>query len=307
MTGVIDTHVHFWDTGHLRYPWLDNVDELGLPVVYGHGELLGDAAGVKLEGIVHVQAEMSHDLDPVIETEWLDGLTRTSPGETLPMRCIGYANLSDPQLSVVLHRHRKFPFFQGIRQEVWFDPRSTREDLPTTNFLDDPQWRAGFGVLADEGLLFEALAWHSQLPQLAVACAETGIEVVVNHLALHRFADDPREWERNLRDFAQATPRSSIKLSGLGMNSPRFDTDANEWAIRTAIDAFGPDRCMAASNFPVDSHAGGYGEYWVLLRTWISDLDVFEQEAILRGTAMKVYGFEAPTSRTNPASRPRSS
>jgi predicted TIM-barrel fold metal-dependent hydrolase len=93
---VIDTHIHLWDPDRLAYPWLSaGFDEL--PGRYLPRDFQRDAADVNLIATVHVQAEIDHDLDPVLETEWLDEL---ADAHETPTAIIGYADLRDPALAM---------------------------------------------------------------------------------------------------------------------------------------------------------------------------------------------------------------
>ena len=100
---VIDTHIHLWDPDRLAYPWLSaGFDDL--PGRYLPRDFQRDAADVNLIATVHVQAEIDHDLDPVLETEWLDEL---ADAHETPTAIIGYADLRDPALDDVLARQAR--------------------------------------------------------------------------------------------------------------------------------------------------------------------------------------------------------
>jgi predicted TIM-barrel fold metal-dependent hydrolase len=70
---MIDTHVHHWDLGRFRYPWLDDPAFDALREDYLPADYRADVAGAPVQGWVHIQAEVDHQLDPVGETAWVVG------------------------------------------------------------------------------------------------------------------------------------------------------------------------------------------------------------------------------------------
>jgi hypothetical protein len=76
---MIDTHVHHWELGRFRYPWLEAFD--GLRKDYTPADYRADAAEVPVDGWIHIQAEVDHQLDPVAETAWVESSCgATNPG-----------------------------------------------------------------------------------------------------------------------------------------------------------------------------------------------------------------------------------
>lgn len=288
---IVDTHLHFWKLGHLDYPWLADPGAAFLRHDYLPEDLLADAAGLQLAGTVHVQAEMSHDVDPVLETAWLSELAAADHG--IPTAIVGYADLRDDRLADVLDRHQAHPRFRGIRQESWFDPQSTRADVPTVNVLDDPRWVAGLGELARRGLVFDLLVWDHQLPQAAgIFGALPDLPVVLEHtgvltdLALHD------RWSAGLRTFAAQVPQALMKISGLMVPSPSYDPAVLRPLVREVLEIFGPARCILGSNFPVDRAGISYRDLFAFLDDCTSDLSAAERGAIFHGNARRIYRLD---------------
>jgi hypothetical protein len=126
---------------------------------------------------VHIQADVDHDEDPVAETAWVDELADDAlkNGLPAPMACVVYADLRAPDLAATLSRHLHHPLTRGVRQEVWFDPASTRADIPRDDVLADPRWQEGYGTLADHGLSFDVAAWPAQLPASSASPATNAL------------------------------------------------------------------------------------------------------------------------------------
>lgn len=182
MPVIVDAHRHFYDLQRFRYPFLEYPDFAALAKTYVLRDFAADAASVRLVGSVHVQAEVDHDVDPVLETAWLQSLADADdPG--LPSVCVGYADLRRSDLDDVLERHCQYPIVRGIRQELWFDARSNRADIPRVNLLDDANWRRGYRRLAAYGLSFDLLVWPWQLADAAMFFAQApDVPVILNHM-----------------------------------------------------------------------------------------------------------------------------
>jgi predicted TIM-barrel fold metal-dependent hydrolase len=143
---MIDTHVHHLDLERFRYPWMDDPAFDDLRKDYFPADYRADAAKASVEGWIHIQAEIDHQLDPVAETEWVGSLAEegSTSGAPAPLACIVYADLRAADLDDVLSHHCRYPLTRGVRQEAWFDPPSTRADIPRDDLLSDPAWQEGY-------------------------------------------------------------------------------------------------------------------------------------------------------------------
>ncbi|MFI1398549.1 amidohydrolase family protein [Streptomyces sp. NPDC020681] len=208
---VIDAHVHHFDLQKFRYPWLEDPEFSRLRYDYGPGEYVADTTGVLVDSWVHIQAEVDHSTDPVAETAWIDALAAGGPHRG-PVACVGHADLAAPDIAHVLERHCAYTRFRGIRQEAWFDPASTRADIPQRNLLDNEAWREGFRSLAHFGLSFDLLVLPTQLRD-AARLVSSAPEVPVRPVWFYSLTDRSwavvmfRDQEQNAT-VHQAGPRS---------------------------------------------------------------------------------------------------
>ncbi len=292
----IDAHLHLWDLQRLSYPWMAD-PELGvLRQDYLPHDFRRDTAELDVAGVVHVQAEMDHAADPVIETAWLAELAAdVSAGAPVPTVCVGYADLRDPKLADVLDRHAAYPFVRGIRQEAWCDPNSARADILTVNLLEDPAWIRGLRVLAERNLSFELLVFPHQLALAAEVFARLpGLTVLLGHTGVPDPAIDPglELWRAGITRFAREVPQAVLKLSGMGFVSGGAAWTAADLAplVHECIDVYGPDRCLFASNWPVERLATPrYSDVWARYDELTADLTADERAALFVGTAARVY------------------
>jgi predicted TIM-barrel fold metal-dependent hydrolase len=203
--------------------------------------------------------------------------------------------------------------FRGIRNSASFD--ADEEVLGPLNRVEAglygrDDFRAGFKRLAPMGLSFDAWLLEPQLADvidLARAFPDTAI--VLDHVGtpLGRASYEGRlperfeGWRANIRELAKSS-NVTVKLGGLAMafcNFPSFLAEprapseqlAQEWRpyIETCIEAFGPQRCMFESNFPVDLGSCSYATLWNAFKRIAEDYSADEKTALFSGTAAKVY------------------
>jgi predicted TIM-barrel fold metal-dependent hydrolase len=289
---MIDTHVHHWDLELFRYPWLEDPDFEDLRKDYLPADYRADAEAA-VEGWVHIQAEVDHQRDPVAETEWVASLAEegSAAGAPEPLACVVYADLRAADAHNVLSRHCRYPLTRGVRQEAWFDPASTRADIPREDLIHDPAWREGYRALSEFGLSFDLLVWPAQLPRAAAIVADTpAVPVVLEHLGLPDPAADRglRTWRTGVAALAQL-PHAYVKLSAFSLLGTPRDERAVRGVVSELLELFGPQRCMVGSNFPVERLAGDFRSLYELVLACLQDLSVQQRADVLVGTARRFY------------------
>ena len=183
---MIDTHVHHWELGRFRYPWLDDTAFDDLRKDYFPPDYRADAAEMPVDGWVHIQAEVDHQLDPVAETAWVESLAEEASAAGLPgpLACVVYTDLRAANVRDLLSRHCSYPLTRGARQEAWFDPGSTRADIPR-----GLAQRSGLaGRLSSPGgvrtLIRSAGLAHSAAAGRPIAADNPAVPLVLEHLGL---------------------------------------------------------------------------------------------------------------------------
>jgi predicted TIM-barrel fold metal-dependent hydrolase len=289
---VVDTHVHHFDLERFRYPWLEDAEFSALRADYLPADYRADAAETPVTGWVHVQAEVDHALDPVAETAWVNALAEEARADGVPgpLACVVYADLRAPDVHEVLADHSRYALTRGVRQEAWFDPASTRADIPRADLLSNPAWREGYAALAEFGLTFDLLVWPSQLAQAAPIAAEAPtVPVVLEHLGLPDPDDGGmRTWRAGVAALAEL-PHAHVKLSAFGrLGVPRGAQRVRD-VVGTLLDVFGPRRCMVGSNFPGDKLAIGLAAWYELVLGLLEGLSDDDRAQVLSGTAGRFY------------------
>jgi len=265
---IIDAHHHLWDLERHDYPWLKPEtrhpagDLTPLCRSYRLEDFLADARNQDLVASVHLQAAMA---DPVAETAWLQALADAPGSGGFPQAIVAYADLVDPKVESVLERHCQHPNVRGIRFMLNYhedDPLYHMTDRP--DWLADPQWLSGFALLEKYRLSFDLQVYPHQMAEAAaLAARHPGIQLMLNHagLPLRRDAAHLAEWRAAMRTLA-AEPNVAAKISGLGMFEPDWTPASIRPLVLATIEIFGPERCLFASNFPVDRLASDYDAIW---------------------------------------------
>ena len=295
----IDTHHHLWDLEANPYPWLtDPIDHfVGDYSIFRRTYLIShlhaDADGLPLVKSVHVQAEWDHEQDPVGETAWLQSVADSSGSRGMPHAIIGYTDLSRPGAADEIARHAEYANWRGIRHMLnWAeDPKwqfTDRSDL-----MDDAQWRAGYSALAEHGGSFDLQVWPWQLESAARLARDIPeVPVVLDHTGMPRDWDDAgvKVWREGMAALA-ASPNTSVKISALGMFAKEFGKDAIRQFVLDTIDIFGVDRCMFASNYPVDMLFSSYADIWNAYDEITSEAGMTdsERERLFQTNAERIY------------------
>jgi predicted TIM-barrel fold metal-dependent hydrolase len=312
---IVDPHHHFFDgvEGFPSYSLDDFWSDTGTHNV---------EQTVFVECGEHYRKSGSRELAPVGETEWVDAIAgEAADGPKGAARVSAIVGTADPMLGESVERVFEAhlaasPLFRGIRfAAAWAEgddvPRTTNKD--DAFLYDDATFRSAFARLAPLGLSFDAYHYHTQtrsMASLARAFPETTI--VVDHLGtplgIGPFAGRRDEifeaWAKEMSDLA-GCPNVNVKLGGMAMpwngfgwekaarppNSDEFVAVQGRY-YRHAIEAFGPQRCMFESNFPVDKLSLSYAVLWNAFKKIAAGYSEDEKESLFRGTAMRVYRIE---------------
>ncbi|MFJ8630298.1 amidohydrolase family protein [Streptomyces sp. NPDC093568] len=278
---VVDAHHHVWDLSVRDQDWITGPELQPLRRNFSVGDLADEAgpAGVGrtvLVQTVTVAEETPEFLALAAEHELIAGV-------------VGWTDLTRPDVAEELARLRELPggpYLKGIRHQVQGEP--------------DPQWllradvRRGLTAVAEAGLVYDLVVRPHQLPACAKAAAILpGLTFVLDHLGKPPIAAGTREpWATDLRALA-ALPNTACKLSGMVT-----EADLASWTpddlrpyADTVLDAFGADRSMFGSDWPVCTLAATYGEVLDAAAELTSALSDAERTEIFEGTAARVYGL----------------
>jgi L-fuconolactonase len=311
---IVDPHHHLVDranTGRYLLP------ELLADTGSGHNI----AATVYLEWLSMYRADGPVPLRPVGEVEFANGVAAIAASETYGKTrvCAGIFGYADLMLGAQVEEVLEAMIlagggrFRGIRYISASHPdeaaRGSSVNRPAGLLLNG-KVREGFARLHPLGLSFDAWMYFTQLGELVdLARAFPETPIVLDHvggaIGIGPYAGKRdevfAEWKRNIGEVARC-PNVHVKLGGLGMRLFGFDVHAGElppsseqlatlWRpyIETCIEAFGPERAMFESNFPVDKGSGSYQVFWNAFKRIAAGCSAAEKAALFSGTASRFY------------------
>ncbi|MBM3662569.1 MAG: hydrolase [Actinobacteria bacterium] len=279
---IVDAHVHLWDPARTDwYPYLGGSVELDLGDTAGMARRFdlptyrAESTGWNVTGLVNVAAATGpHSIAETLELDRraeADGQPAAIVGGYVPTATVAeIIEQIDTQLAA--------PRFRGVRL-------MGRTDRPVPD-------EAVLGALRDRQLILELMAHSHQLTDAACDLAPVDdLSVVVEHTGWPTSATDDEfaRWSDGLRALADLGDRVTCKLSGLAMPLGSMSPGSLAPWIEFAIETFGPDRCMFASNFPVDGLHGTLQELFTSYATICHGLPADQIDALFAATAERVY------------------
>lgn len=236
-----------------------------------------------------------------METEWdpndpageMDYVAQLIARDGLPTVAVAQAWLDRDDVAAVLESHAARPFVRSVRHK----PRSNvgpADGAP--GGMTDAKWRSGFARLGPLDLSFDLQTpwWHlAEAARLADAFPST--RIILNHTGLpaDRSGEGLSLWRKAMETLADC-PNVAVKISGLGQRGQPWTVAANRGIVLTAIETFGVERCMFASNFPVDSVCATWGQIYSGFQEIVADFTVDEQNALFMDNARRLYRIEVP-------------
>jgi L-fuconolactonase len=279
---VVDAHVHLWDPARTDwYPYLSGGLELDMGDTSGMARRFdvptyrAESAGWNVVKIVNVAAATgAQSADETLE------LDARAEVDGHPDAIIGgiVATGSVADAVALVDRQMAAPRFRGVR------PMGPSADpVPEVGVLE---------ALRDRDLVFELMAHPHQLAAAAEALGGVDdLVVVVEHTGWPR-SDDAEEralWASGMAALAELGERVACKLSGLAMPLGSMRADVLRPWIEPAIELFGVDRCLFASNFPVDGMHGTFDELYTAFAELSAGLDAGSVDKLFAANAERIY------------------
>ncbi len=290
---IIDTHVHFFDMRQkewdLEWSWLapqsdhpilGNIDAIKSQS-FDLTALEGESRFAGVTGFVHVQAAIG-SRDPVTETKWVDHMAMAS---SIPVQIVGHVDLATSQGPRQIEQHLEASArFAGVR-DFSLEPALASGDFSA--------YGPSFKVLTDENLVLDLDCEFQNMPAAKLLAGRNpDMNIVLEHIGFPRRRDDQyfSDWSLGIKTLAEV-PNVMCKISGLGMTDPRFTAKSLQPWLEVCLDAFGPDRLVIGSNWPIDRLYSSYDAIIGLYREFFSQLSIDDQEKIFNLNTKKVYRF----------------
>jgi L-fuconolactonase len=285
----IDSHHHFWNYDAQQYGWIDESMSV-LRRDFGIEQLRGALAPSGIRGAVTVQARQSLE-----ETEWL--LELAEAHEEL-VGVVGWVPLTadETELRPLLERLSERPLLRGVRHVV--------QDEPDERFLLREDFGRGVGMLHSYGLTYDVLIYARHLPHaITFADRQQDQRLIVDHVAKPTIEPQQfdRQWAEQISALAQR-PHVACKVSGMitemrgpegALSVPKIVQQLRPyWDV--VLEAFGPQRLMFGSDWPVCLLRGEYGTWVAALEELAESLSAPERAQLWGGTAQRWYQLQLP-------------
>jgi len=274
----IDAHHHLWRYEPAAYPWISDAMPL-LKRDYGVADLDEAVAGTGVTGTVAVQAQHA-----VGETEWLLRLARE---HSLIRGVVGWVPLVSPGVAADLERLAADPGLKGVRHIV--------HDEPDDAYVLRDDFNRGVSALERFGLVYDVLIFARHLPNaLAFVDRHPRQPFVVDHIAKPVIAAGRFDiaWAQGIRALGER-PHVTCKLSGIvtEVRDAEWSVELIRPYVEVALEAFGPNRLMFGTDWPVCRLRCEYGAWVDAVSALLATLSEEEQQATWSGTATRVYGL----------------
>jgi L-fuconolactonase len=275
---VIDSHHHFWNYNPVEYDWIDDsMRSIRTDFLPGKLEQTIRAAGVG--GVISVQARQS-----LAETGWLLEMARQ---HSFIRGVVGWLPLCDSELEQLFGQYANETSLKGLRHVI--------QGEPDPDFMLRSDFNHGVSLLKKYQLVYDILIVERQLPNTIRFVDQHEEQVfVLDHIAKPLIKENILSpWKENIRELAKR-PHVNCKISGIvteagfsdwteGQLHPYFDV---------VLEAFGPDRLLFGSDWPVCLVATTYQQWLELVRDNISSLSESEQARIMGGNAVRLYHLQ---------------
>ena len=295
---IVDAHHHLWDLGNGRYPWLqeDYHEEFFLGDYHSlcrdflPDTFLALTEKQRLVGSVHVEAERARD-EQIAETRWLE---QVNARYGFPSAIVAHTWFDREDSAEILAAQAARPLVKGIRSKPLTSASPDVSIIGAKGTMQDPNWLEGFSCLARHGLSWDLRVppWHL-VEAAEVAAMFPQIRIALNHtgFAWDRSPQGMARWRKGLEALA-LQPNVHIKLSEFGLKDSPWNYADNRVVVLTALEIFGPERCMFASNFPVAGLRASYDTIANGVADMLAPLGRAVQEAVFAGNAQRFYRLE---------------
>ena len=273
----IDAHHHFWKYDPVEYDWIDNKMSV-IRRDFLPQDLRAAMDTADVDGVVSVQARQSLE-----ETRWLLELAQQ---HDFIRGVVGWVPLVSPRVGEEIERFAANPKLRAVRHVL--------QGEADERYMLGDDFNAGIRELKPHGLAYDILIFERHLPQTIEFVDRHPEQVfVLDHIAKPGIGGNVLSpWRENIRELAK---RDNVfcKISGMVT-----EADYRDWTVgqlrpyvQVVLEAFGPRRLMAGSDWPVCLVACGYRRWWEILESFVAELSPDERQAILGGTAVRAYGL----------------
>jgi L-fuconolactonase len=281
-TETIDAHHHLWRYNPAEYGWIDE-EMSALRRDFLPKDLIEAMVSAGIDGTVAVQARQTLD-----ETRWLLGLADDCDAIR---GVVGWAPIAGEEFPGCMEQFDGRNKLKGLRHVI--------HDEKDEHYILREDFNSGIRTMAGSGLVYEILIYERHLEDAIYFVDEHPDQpFVLDHVAKPLIAGSVMEpWASRMMELGE---RQNVwcKVSGMVTEADWRGAGSGAWSPATlkpyldvAVEAFGPERLMAGSDWPVCLLASGYAQWFEALRSYFAQFSQDEQARVFGGTAVEVYGL----------------
>jgi L-fuconolactonase len=274
---TIDAHHHLWRYTPAEYGWIDETME-ALRRDFLPEDLKAAMSSAGIDGTIAVQARQTLE-----ETRWLLDLAESND---VIRGVVGWAPIAGEEFPGCMEEFDGREKLKGLRHVI--------QGEKDEHYILREDFNSGIRTMAGSGLVYEILIYERQLEDTIYFADEHPEQVfVLDHVAKPQIAAGVMEpWASRMKELGQ---RENVWCKVSGMVT---EADWKTWTPETlkpyldvAVEAFGPARLIAGSDWPVCLVASGYAQWWQVLRDYFAGFSEAERVAVFGGNAVEVYGL----------------
>ena len=272
----IDSHQHFWQYNEVDYVWMGEVHN-AIKKNFLPNDLQPLLKENNLDGSIAVQARQT-----IAETNFLLGLASNN---SIIKGVVGWVPLCETDVEGMIEKYAAEKNIVGFRHVIHDEP----DDL----FILRKDFNNGIKCLKNHSLCYDILIFEKHLPQtIKFVDQHPEIKMVIDHIAKPRISNSKFDhtWAENIKQLS-ARENVTCKLSGMVTEviDGKWDTSLLQPYFDIVLEAFGPDRLMFGSDWPVCLIQSNYTKWFDTINSLIASLTLFEQSAIMGGNAKRIY------------------
>ena len=274
----VDAHQHFWIYEPVRDAWIDNSMQV-IRRDFLPADLSGHLEKHNIDGCIAVQADQSEDetnflLKLADENPWISGV-------------VGWVDLMALDIEQKLEHYASFPKLKGFRHIV--------EAEPDDHFMLGDTFQRGISFLANFNFTYDVLIFPKQL-WAAIQMVENFPEqnFVLDHIAKPDIKNGVMEpWASEIKEIAK-NENLYCKVSGIITEADHQNWNRDEIYpyLDVIFEAFGTDRLLYGSDWPVCLLAGSYEQVYQLIEKYVADFSEQEKAKIFGDNSAKIYGLK---------------
>jgi L-fuconolactonase len=272
----IDSHQHFWKYDPSRHAWI-NEEMSAIRKDFQPYDLEPLLRKYQFDGCVAVQVDETEE-----ETNYLLSLASKY---SFIKGVVGWIDLKSDSLADRLHHFKQYSKLKGFRHIVQAEP---------DGFLSDPAFARGVKSLAEHHYSYDLLLYHHQLPEALTFLSKTeDVKIVIDHIAKPSIkTKEIDKWKAGIK-AAASFQNVFCKISGMVTEAKWKEWEGEEFTpyLDCVFEAFGTDRLMYGSDWPVCLVAATYDRQLSIVEKYVLELSANEQEKIFGKNAQSFYNL----------------